>query len=121
PVTDGTVTPARGLQSLAGAGELLVGPTPSRLARHAFGFESMGEVALKGKSGQHAVHRLIGPLDAPREARGLEALGLSAPLIGRDAELGRMLDCLERAVAGDAHVVRLIGEAGIGKSRLVRE
>jgi len=64
---------------------------------------------------------LIGPLDVPREARGLEALGLSAPLIGRDTELSRMLDCLERVVAGNAHVVRLIGDAGVGKSRLVRE
>ena len=120
-VTGDTVNTAQRLQSLAGIGEVLVGPTTCRLARHAFGFESMGEIALKGKSGQHLVHRLIGRLEAPREARGLEALGLSAPLIGRDAELGRMLDCLERAVAGDAHVVRLIGEAGIGKSRLVRE
>src|SRR5262249_15688293 len=69
------------LQSVGGASEVLVGPAPYRLSRHAFGFESMGEVALKGKSGQHPVHRLTGPLDAPREARGLEALGLSAPLI----------------------------------------
>jgi predicted ATPase/class 3 adenylate cyclase len=120
-VTGDTVNTAQRLQSLAGAGEVLVGPATYRLARHSFGFESMGEVVLKGKSGQHPVHRLIGPLDIPREARGLEALGLSAPLIGRDTELSRMLDCLERAVAGDAHVVRLIGDAGIGKSRLVRE
>jgi adenylate cyclase len=42
-------------------------------------------------------------------------------MIGRDTELSRMLDCLKRVVAGDAHVVRLIGDAGIGKSRLVRE
>ena len=120
-VTGDTVNTAQRLQSLAGAGEVLVGPTTCRLARHAFGFESMGEVALKGKSCQLLVHRLIGPLEAAREARGLEALGLSAPLIGRDTELSRMLDCLERAVAGDAHVVRLIGDAGIGKSRLVSE
>src|SRR5262249_25943677 len=119
--TGDTVNTAQRLQSLAGAGEVLVGPATYRLARHAFGFESMGEVSLKGKSGQHAVYRLLGPLDAPREARGLEALGLSAPLIGRDPELSRMLDCLERAVAGDAHVVRISGDAGIGKSRLVRE
>ena len=115
-VTGDTVNTAQRLQSLAGAGEVLVGPTTYRLARHAFAFQSRGEVAFKGKSGRHPVHCLIGPLDAPREARGLEALGLSAPLIGRDAELSRMLDCLERAVAGDAHVVRLIGDAGDRKS-----
>lgn len=120
-VTGDTVNTAQRLQSLAGSGEILVGPATYRLARHVFAFEAMGEVALKGKSGQIPVHRLIGPLDAPREARGLEALGLSAPLIGRDAELRRMLECLERALEGEAHMVRLIGDAGIGKSRLVRE
>jgi class 3 adenylate cyclase len=114
-VTGDTVNTAQRLQSLAGAGDVLVGPTTYRLARHAFGFEFRGEVALKGKSGQHPVHHLVGPLDAPREARGLEALGLSAPSVGRDTELSRMLDCLERAIAGDPHVVRLIGDVGIGK------
>ena len=46
------------------------------------------------------MHRLIGPLARPARARGLEALGLGTPLIGRDAELSRMLDCLELAAAG---------------------
>ena len=63
----------------------------------------------------------IGPLEAPRAARGLEALGLSAPLIGRDAELARMLASLDQACGGSAQLVRLVGEAGIGKSRLVNE
>ena len=43
-----------------------------RLARHVFSFESRGDVALNGKGGQHPVHCLLGPLDIPREARGLE-------------------------------------------------
>jgi class 3 adenylate cyclase len=68
-VTGDTVNTAQRLQSLAAAGEVLVGPTTYRLARHAFGFEPLGDLALKGKSGKHPVHRLIGPLDAPREAR----------------------------------------------------
>jgi predicted ATPase len=59
--------------------------------------------------------------EAPRPARGLEALGLSTPLIGRDAELERMLASLDLACRGSAQLVRLIGEAGIGKSRLVSE
>jgi adenylate cyclase len=98
-VTGDTVNTAQRLQSLAGTGEVLVGPTTYRLARHAFGFESMGEVMLKGKSGHHPVHRLIGPLDAHAKPRARGAGG--APLIGRHTELSRMLDCLERAV-GDA-------------------
>ncbi len=48
-------------------------------------------------------------------------LGLSAPLIGRDAELARMVDSLDLACGGAAQLVRLVGEAGIGKTRLVNE
>src|ERR1700738_2660556 len=120
-VTGDTVNTAQRLQSMAPAGEVLVGPLTFRLTRHAFSYESLGEVALRGKAGSVLVHRLRGPLDVPRAARGLEVLGLSAPLIGRDAEIARMTGCLDLACAGAAQLVRLVGEAGIGKSRLVNE
>ena len=120
-VTGDTVNTAQRLQSMAAPGEVLVGPLTYRLTRHAFSYESLGEVALKGKMGSVLVHRLKEPLDTPRAARGLEALGLNAPLIGRDAELARLIGSLDRACGGAAQLVRLVGEAGIGKSRLVSE
>jgi predicted ATPase/class 3 adenylate cyclase len=120
-VTGDTVNTAQRLQSMAPSGEVLVGPLTFRLTRHAFSYESLGDVALRGKAGSVLVHRLRGPLDVPRTARGLEVLGLSAPLIGRDAEIARMTGCLNLACAGAAQLVRLVGEAGIGKSRLVNE
>jgi predicted ATPase/class 3 adenylate cyclase len=120
-VTGDTVNTAQRLQSLAAPGEILVGPLTHRLTRHAFAHESLGDVALRGKAGSVLVHRLNGPLDTPRPARGLEVLGLGAPLVGRVAELGRLIASLERACDGSAQLVRLVGEAGIGKSRLVNE
>jgi len=120
-VTGDTVNTAQRLQSMAPSGEVLVGPLTFRLTRHAFSYESLGDVALRGKAGSVLVHRLKGPLDVPRAARGLEVLGLSAPLIGRDAEIARMTACLDLACAGAAQLVRLAGEAGIGKTRLVDE
>ncbi|TGS48742.1 MULTISPECIES: adenylate/guanylate cyclase domain-containing protein [unclassified Mesorhizobium] len=120
-VTGDTVNTAQRLQSLAAPGEVLVGELTHRLTRHAFSYESMGDVVLRGKAGSVLVHRLDAPLAAPRAARGLEALGLSAPIISRDAELNRMLASLDQACGGSAQLVRLVGEAGIGKSRLVRE
>ena len=120
-VTGDTVNTAQRLQSMGAPGEVLVGPLTHRLTRHAFAFESLGDVALRGKAGSVLVHRLGGPLEAPRAARGLEALGLSAPLIGRDGELARLTNSLELACGGAAQLVRLVGEAGIGKSRLVSE
>ena len=72
-VTGDTVNTAQRLQSLAGAGEVLVGPLTYRLARHAFCFESLGDVALKGKAGSVLVHRL--DRSARRPARGPRARG----------------------------------------------
>lgn len=120
-VTGDTVNTAQRLQSMASTGEVLVGPLTYRLTRHAFSYESLGEVSLKGKMGSVLVHRLNGPLDTPRAARGLDTLGLSAPVIGRDAELARLVDNLDLACGGAAQLVRLVGEAGIGKTRLVDE
>src|SRR5205085_2268124 len=120
-VTGDTVNTAQRLQSMAPPGDVLVGPLTCRLTRHAFSYESLGEVALKGKMGSVLVHRLTGPLETPRAARGLDTLGLSAPTIGRDAELARLVGSLDRACGGAAQLVRLVGEAGIGKTRLVDE
>ncbi|MDI3565095.1 adenylate/guanylate cyclase domain-containing protein [Bradyrhizobium sp. Arg816] len=120
-VTGDTVNTAQRLQSMAAPGEVLVGPLTHRLTRHAFSYDSLGEVSLKGKMGSVLVHRLKEPLDTPRAARGLDTLGLNAPLIGRDAELARLIGSLDRACGGAAQLVRLVGEAGIGKTRLVGE
>ncbi|NUR13156.1 MAG: AAA family ATPase [Bradyrhizobium sp.] len=120
-VTGDTVNTAQRLQSMAAPGEVLVGPLTHRLTRHAFSYDSLGEVSLKGKLGSVLVHRLKGPLDTPRAARGLDTLGLDAPLVGRDAELARVIGSLDRARGGAAQLVRLVGEAGIGKTRLVDE
>lgn len=120
-VTGDTVNTAQRIQSMAPPGDVLVGPLTYRLTRHAFSYESLGEVSLKGKMGSVLVHRLKGPLDTPRAARGLDTLGLSAPLIGRDAELARMIGNLDLACGGAAQLVRLVGEAGIGKTRLANE
>ncbi|MGY4623026.1 adenylate/guanylate cyclase domain-containing protein [Bradyrhizobium sp. USDA 4486] len=120
-VTGDTVNTAQRLQSMASPDEVLVGPLTHRLTRHAFSYDSLGEVSLKGKMGSVLVHRLKGPLETPRAARGLDMLGLDAPLIGRDAELARVIGSLDRACGGAAQLVRLVGEAGIGKTRLVNE
>lgn len=120
-VTGDTVNTAQRLQSMAPPGDVLVGPLTYRLTRHAFSYESLGDVALRGKTGSVLVYLLKEPLDTPRAARGLDMLGLRAPLIGRDAEIARMIGSLDLACGGAAQLVRLIGEAGIGKTRLVNE
>jgi hypothetical protein len=51
--------------------------------------------------------------------RGLAAHGLEAPLIGRDGELAHVLSVALRVAEGGAQVISLVGQAGVGKTRLV--
>ncbi|HET7875098.1 MAG TPA: adenylate/guanylate cyclase domain-containing protein [Methylomirabilota bacterium] len=120
-VTGDTVNTASRLQSAAPPGQVLASAATWRLAQHTFAFEPAGDLQVKGKSEPVAAYRLAGLLAAPRSARGLEAHGLVAPLVGRDAELTRLLAAFDTMLQGRAQVVSLIGEAGVGKSRLLRE
>jgi len=67
------------------------------------------------------VHRLLGTLAEPRSGRGLAALGLAAPLVGRADELDQLMKAFDRMQRGRAQMVSLVGEAGTGKSRLLAE
>src|SRR4029453_11675521 len=73
-----------------------------------------------GKTEPVGVHRVLGPLGAPRSARGLEGLGLASPLVGRERELHRMEAAFDDMRAGRAQVLSLIGEPGAGKARRQR-
>jgi adenylate cyclase len=120
-VTGDAVNVAARLQAAADAGQTLVSRNTHALTRHAFEFESGGSLELKGKSQPVSVFRLLrhGVQGHAAVGRGLEAHGLHAPLIGRDAELAQMREAAERAVTGRAQVLSLVGDAGSGKSRLV--
>jgi adenylate cyclase len=120
-VTGDTVNTAARLQQAAAPGETLASRATSALTQHAFAFEPVGELRLRGKAEPLAAVRLLGALATPRSARGLEAHGLAVALVGRDAELDRLQAAFEGVAGGHAEVVSLVGEAGVGKSRLVEE
>ncbi len=120
-VTGDAVNTASRLQNAAQPGQTLVSDATHRLAQHAFAFEALGALAVKGKSDRVPAYQVVGLLDAPRSARGLEAHGLAAPLVGRDDELAQIFTAFNRAERGRAQVVSLVGEAGVGKTRLLSE
>ncbi|MBI4574333.1 MAG: tetratricopeptide repeat protein [candidate division NC10 bacterium] len=120
-ITGDTVNIASRLHTAAEPGQTLVSRGTYNLTQHAFAFEPLGELVVKGKADPLPVYRALGLLEAPRPARGLEVHGLVAPLIGREDELSQMLASLDRMRRGRAQVVSLIGEAGVGKSRLLVE
>ncbi|MGH8700958.1 MAG: adenylate/guanylate cyclase domain-containing protein [Burkholderiales bacterium] len=120
-VTGDAVNTASRLQSTAGPGQILVSQSTYLLAQHAFGFEPLGKVPLKGKSEPVAIYRVDAALSAPRSAHGLELHGLGARLIGRERELRVLLAAFERMLAGHTQVVSMVGDAGTGKTRLQSE
>ncbi len=100
---------AQRLESAAPPGETYVSDSTVRLAEHAFEFEPVGELTLKGKSEPVPAWRLVRERPAagrPQRAR----------MVGRARELA----LLERAFA-DGGAVTVTGEAGVGKSRLLKE
>jgi len=115
--TGDAVNVAARLEQAAPADEIYLGETTYRLVRNAVEVEAVEPLQVKGKSEKIAAYRLV-------SARGLDgyARRQDAPVIGRDAELGALRAAFrevdeQRAV----RLVTLVGDAGMGKSRLARE
>jgi class 3 adenylate cyclase/tetratricopeptide (TPR) repeat protein len=118
-VGDTTNLAAR-MQALAEPGAILVTEATHRLIEGHVRSEALGPVQVKGFSEPVSVYKVIG------RRRRRTRLEVSAErsvteLVGRGRELGVLHDCLARAEAGRGQVVGIVGEPGVGKSRLVYE
>ena len=120
-VTGDTVNAASRLQNAAGPGQTFVSHATWLLTCHAFRYEPMGGLALKGKAQPLPAYRVEAALHVPASARGLQAHGLAAPIIGRDAELDALMAAFAQMQSGQTQLVRIVAEAGTGKSRLLAE
>jgi class 3 adenylate cyclase/tetratricopeptide (TPR) repeat protein len=112
------VNVASRLQTLAGPGFVVVGPATYAATREVVEYDCLGEVQARGReetiTAWQAVAALAPPGYRPRRA--------PTPLVGRNEELGLLRQTLSAAVSRQrAHLVLLMGEAGIGKSRLAGE
>jgi class 3 adenylate cyclase/tetratricopeptide (TPR) repeat protein len=81
--------------------------------------QSMGGVEIKGKRDLVPVYRVLGRKDVPTQARGIA--GISSPLVGRAAELKIIDNMVANLFRQQGQILTLIGEAGLGKSRLIDE
>ncbi|WP_031361437.1 adenylate/guanylate cyclase domain-containing protein [Caballeronia sordidicola] len=107
------------LQSLAPPDAIVVGPATERLIEGSFLLESLGWRELKGVSGPVHVHRVLVQTDAVDRFEIRAAHGMT-PLIGRTAELDMLRQRWKQGADGEMRCVLLIGEPGIGKSRMLR-
>ena len=117
---DAVNTAAR-MQSSAEPGEVLITDRTARLITGTFDLEDKGEIEVKGKTEPVHAYRVIGLRAVPERRRGLASVGLSSPLVGRTEELGQLQSLFEIAQAGRGRLAVIVGEPGLGKSRLLME
>jgi class 3 adenylate cyclase len=114
-----TVNLAARLEDLSEAGEILLAGDTYRLTAPLFEFETRQPVKVKGKEKPVQVYRLLRARAAPGQVRGIA--GLASPLVGREAEFARMKELLANFEKGRGGILSVVGEAGLGKSRLTNE
>jgi class 3 adenylate cyclase/tetratricopeptide (TPR) repeat protein len=118
-VAGDTINLASRLSGLAKPGEILVGESTYVQSSGAFSFHKLEPLIVKGKSEPVIPYKLIDK--KPEILRGLAAQGISSPLVGRSAEFTALKGCVNRLLDGQGGILSVIGEAGLGKSRLMTE
>ncbi len=111
---------AQRLESSAPLREIYVGETTHAVTRDRFEFENVGELTLKGKAQPVNAWRLLGERRRTDRGRG-RAAREALPLIGREKELDSAERVLARLREGRSSLIALVGEPGVGKTRLTEE
>jgi class 3 adenylate cyclase len=118
-VAGDVVNTAARLQSSAETGTLVVGELTYRTTRNQIDYEPLEAVSVKGKAEPVTLWSARGP----RSRFGIDVeIGGATPLVGRDSELSLLKETYTRVRRDDSvQLVTLVGEAGVGKTRLLRE
>src|SRR5262249_817694 len=108
------------MEQMAKPGSALVTGDTLRLAEGHVEVKPLGAVPVKGLETPTPVYELTGSVPTRSRFQASTARGLTR-FVGRDRELEQLTQALERAAAGRGQPVAVVGEAGLGKSRLVWE
>jgi class 3 adenylate cyclase len=113
------VNVAARMEQTAEPGTVQITGDTHRLVASLFDVESRGAIEVKGKSEPVPAHVVLGRKGLPR---GLRVGGREPrPLVGRTTELALLKGAIAGVLDGRGQMVSLIGEAGLGKSRLIEE
>ena len=113
-----TVNVASRLEGLAEPGQVLVGPTTAAATRDAIRYEQFSSIVIRGRDEALDVYTALEELAPP----GRRHRTVRAPLVGRNLELLQLTAAIDATVARRrAHLIMLLGEAGVGKTRLAAE
>jgi class 3 adenylate cyclase/tetratricopeptide (TPR) repeat protein len=108
------------MEQMALPGSILLTQAVLSLAEGYVQVTPLGPVPVKGIAAPVDVFELVGASGIRRRLQATAARGLTR-FVGRDTELATLIQALERAGAGHGQVAAVVGEAGVGKSRLVYE
>ena len=116
-VVGSTPNLAARLQTLALDNTVVIAPGSHDLVKGQFEYKTLGEYKLKGVAEAVCIRQVIGQTRAESRFAAAHREGVTS-LVGREHEIGLMLDRWQQAKKGDGQIVLLSGEAGIGKSRI---
>jgi class 3 adenylate cyclase/tetratricopeptide (TPR) repeat protein len=111
---------AHRLEQLADPGSILITADCLRLAEGYVETKPLGPVALKGAIAAVVVHKLVAAAPVRSRLQAAAARGLT-PFVGRRVEMGALQESLRLAREGAGQVLAVVGQAGVGKSRLLHE
>jgi class 3 adenylate cyclase/tetratricopeptide (TPR) repeat protein len=115
-----TVNLASRMESAAEPGTVQVAESTFRLTEGYFEFQDLGETSVKGKDIPVKAYRVLGPGPAKTRIDASLARGLT-PFVGREWEIENLTRAFNQARTGQGQVVGVVGEPGMGKSRLILE
>ena len=115
-----TTNLASRMQTMASPGTVLVSRDTHRMARDFFKFKPLGKVRVKGKEEPLEAYLLIEAGKVETRFEAAIAKGLTK-FVGRRREMAALKEAFEKAQSGSGQVVGIVGEAGVGKSRLLLE
>ena len=107
------------IQGLTASNTIAISEATYRIVEGYFTCGSLGEHALRGVTQPLNIYRVLGASGVRSRLDIASARGLT-PLVGREQEVGLLLERWAQVKDGQGHVVLLTGDAGIGKSRLVQ-
>ncbi|MDO8485654.1 MAG: adenylate/guanylate cyclase domain-containing protein, partial [Candidatus Limnocylindrales bacterium] len=114
-----TVNVAARMQGAARPGTVIATGETWRYAAPTFRGTSLGGISVKGKTAPIDAWEVVGRHDQPGSGRGVA--GLTSSMVGRDEELAQLRGLVSAIRAGRGRAAVLLGEPGVGKSRLLRE
>jgi predicted ATPase len=108
------------MESKAEPGKILVSGATHKLVKDFFEFNPLGKVEVKGKEQPQEAYELIKAGEVETRIKASVAKGLTK-FVGRKNSMPALKEPYERVISGSGQVVGIVGEAGVGKSRLLLE